>query len=106
MDFGSLPMALVHAVDRVCDEFEAAWDTGVGPQIEVYLGRVPEPAQALLLRALLATELERRRGRGERPEPREYRERFAEHIELVDAAFAGKTPAAESGPTQPSADAV
>src|SRR3954467_5770600 len=106
MDFGSLPMALVHAVDHACDEFEAAWDTGVGPRIEDYLGRVPEPARSLLLRALLATELERRRGRGERPEPREYRERFAEHIELVEAAFAGMAPAAESGPTQPSSDPV
>ena len=25
MDFGSLPLSLVHRVDLACDDFEAAW---------------------------------------------------------------------------------
>src|SRR6516165_9073605 len=97
MDFGSLPAALVHAVDRACDEFEAAWSAGAQPRIEDYLGRVPDPAGAALLRSLLATELELRRGRGERPEPRQYHDRFPEHAELIDTLFAAEDPLARAG---------
>ena len=39
------------------------------------------------MRELLALELELCRGRGERPEPSEYRDRFPEHSAVVDAAF-------------------
>jgi hypothetical protein len=85
MDFGSLPPELVLAVDRACDDFEAAWGAGAAPRIEDYLGRVPDRARPALLAALLATELERRRGRGERPEPREYRDRFPEQAGLIDS---------------------
>ena len=95
MDFGSLPAALVHAVDQACDEFEAAWGAGARPRIEDYLGRVPDPGRPALLRALLATELELRRSRSERPEPREYCERFPEQAGLITSLFT-----AEAQPTR------
>ena len=86
MDFGSLPPALVLAVDRACDEFEAAWDAGAGPRIEDYLGRVPDPARPALLGALLATELELRRCRGERPTRESIARGSPDHPEAVGAA--------------------
>src|SRR5262245_45087640 len=97
MDFGSLPAALVHAVDRACDDFEAAWGAGARPRIEDYLDRVPDPGRAALLRALLATELEFRRGRGERPEPRDYRDRFPEPAGLVASVFAEEVASTRGG---------
>jgi serine/threonine-protein kinase len=92
MDFGSLPPELVRAVDRACDAFEAAWKAGSGPRIEDYLGRVPAPGRPALLQALVAIELELRRRRGERLEPREYRARFPQHPEAIGAALGDLAP--------------
>jgi serine/threonine-protein kinase len=92
MDFGSLPPVLARAVDRACDDFEAAWGAGAEPRIEDYLGRVPDLGRPALLRALLATELELRHGRGERPDPRDYRARFPDNDEVVVAALGDATP--------------
>ena len=75
---------LEHVVER-CDRCEAAWREGRRPRIEDYLAEAPEPERAaLLLRELLALELELRSNGGERPEPQEYRERFPGHVELID----------------------
>jgi predicted Ser/Thr protein kinase len=81
-------------VDQACDDFEAAWDAGAEPQIEDYLGRVPDAGRPTLLGSLLATELERRRRRGERLDPEQYRERFPEQVELIASLCA-----AEAAPT-------
>src|SRR6516165_6477018 len=97
MDFGSLPAALVDAVDRACDDFEAAWAAEARPRIEDYLTRVPDPGRPALLRSLLATELELRHGRGERPEPRDYRDRFPEQAGLIDSLFGAEAAATHAG---------
>src|SRR6516162_8751742 len=97
MDFGSLPAALVHAVDRACDDFEAAWAAGARPRIEDYLTRVPDPGRLALLAALLATELEQRRGRGERPDPPEYHDRFSEQAGLIDSLFGAEAAMTHAG---------
>jgi eukaryotic-like serine/threonine-protein kinase len=94
MDFGSLPVSL----DRACDHFEAVWPEK-RPRIEDYLRDAPEPGRAALLRALLELELELRRGVGERPDREEYRERFLEHAELVDAVFDADAAASTAGST-------
>ena len=88
MDFGSLPVSDVRIVDRACDDFELAWRNGGRPRIEDYMNDASEPRRSALLRALLATELESRRARGERPGPEEYLRRFPADGELVTAAFA------------------
>ena len=62
-----------------------------------------------LLRDLLAAELAARRRRGERPEPREYRDRFPGEAEVVAAAFSPPSwPLARLSdqPTEPSPIAV
>ena len=84
----ALPLDVLDQIDRICDRFEATWDAGQRPRVEDYLGEVAEPYQPALLRDLLAAELDARRRRGERPEPREYRDRFPGETAVVAAAFA------------------
>ena len=84
-----------HVVER-CDRYEAAWREGRRPRIEDYLAEALEPERAaLLLRELLALELELRSSGGERPEPQEYRERFPGHVELINRILN------EAGPSAP-----
>ena len=92
MDFGSLPVSDVRIVDRACDDFELAWRNGGRPRIEDYMNDASEPRRSALLRALLATELESRRARGERPGPEEYLlsvpgRRRARHCRLCGGAY-------------------
>jgi serine/threonine-protein kinase len=91
---GGRPDLPAHRVDEACDRFEAAWRSGGEPRIEEYLRPVAPPDRPALLRELLALELELRRGRGERPELAEYRQRFPEDAGLVAAAFAPEPPTA------------
>ena len=86
-DGGCLPLTQFGQIVGACDRFEAEWRAGRRPRIEQYLAEASEPCRSALLRELLALELELRRGRGERPEPGEYRARFPEHSAVVDAAF-------------------
>src|SRR5579883_335803 len=86
------PDSPVRRVDAACDRFETAWRAGQGPRIEEFLGAVDEPERPALLRELIALEAELRRGRGERPGPAEYRDRFPGQTALVDAAFTGTVP--------------
>jgi tetratricopeptide (TPR) repeat protein len=51
-----LPAALVPTLERACDRFEAAWRAGQRPQIEDYLGEMPEAGRAALVRGLMALE--------------------------------------------------
>ena len=93
-DRGSLA-ELEHVVE-LCDRYEAAWREGRRPRIEDYLAEALEPERAaLLLRELLALELELRSNGGERPEPQEYRERFPGHVELINRILN------EAGPPAP-----
>ena len=93
-DRGSLA-EFEHVVER-CDRYEAAWREGRRPRIEDYLAEALEPERAaLLLRELLALELELRSNGGERPEPQEYRERFPGHVELINRILN------EAGPSAP-----
>ena len=74
-------------MEAVCDRFEAAWKAGRRPAIEDHLDGVPEARRAALFRELLVLELAYRRRAGERPTPEEYRSRFPEHAELIEAVF-------------------
>jgi hypothetical protein len=97
-DDGTSPSALERIV-AVCDRYEAAWRVGLTPRIEDHLEDVPEPQRPALLRELLALELELRQARGERPDPEEYRHRFAEQAALIDGVFCtGPSPAGTTGP--------
>jgi hypothetical protein len=76
----TLPLALERQVDAVCARFEADWksaaNAGLRPRIEEYLGDVPEPARAVLVRELGGLEVYYRRRAGEACSPAEYEARF------------------------------
>src|SRR5262249_53679988 len=82
-----LPPTLARQVDQVCDRYEAAWKAGRRPRIDDYLGNLPEPGRAGLLRELLGLELVYRHRAGERPTPEEYQTRFPDADELITAVF-------------------
>jgi serine/threonine protein kinase len=83
----ALSLDLARQLDRVCDRFEEAWEAGGQPRIEDFLPDVPEPGRALLLRELLALELEFR-GQGSTPPTlTEYLRRFPDDAGLVRSTF-------------------
>ncbi len=74
-------------VDQVCDRFEAAWKTatsvGQRPHLQDYVGEAPEPERSLLLRELIALEVENRFHAGEDPKLEDYQQWFP----LLDRAW-------------------
>src|SRR6516162_2816679 len=92
-------------LDRVCDEFEAAWQSvkrslrhpplkrqgsdpiGQRPQIEAYLAEVPETHRGAVPRELLPIELNYRAQSGEHPCEDDYQRRFPDHAESVAFVF-------------------
>jgi serine/threonine protein kinase len=91
--------------ESVCDQFEAACRAGKRPDIESCLAGFTGPELAALVRELIALDVFWRRRAGERPEPREYRDRFPDHAALVDAAFASEPCEAETAPSGPATEA-
>jgi serine/threonine-protein kinase len=82
----SLPFSAWKRIDRVCEQFEAAWRAGgPEPRPEDYLAGVPEAERALLLRELLQLERELRQRRGQDVAAVSYRERFPEYSTLIEA---------------------
>ena len=97
-----LPRSAMRRVYEQCDRFDAAWQAGERPRIEDYLGETPEPERSRLLAGLLRIELFHRRNNGEPVARNEYCQRFPQHAELVDAAFAEKR--SDPGGQAPSSD--
>jgi hypothetical protein len=79
--------SLARLVDQVCNRFEAAWKAGGRPRLEDFLGDLPEPGRAALLRELIALDVYYRRARGEDCRPEEYQVRFP----TLDAAWLAET---------------
>jgi hypothetical protein len=90
-------------IDEAADRFEQAWQAGERPRIEAYLAGAEEPRRAMLLEELVRVEAELRGAEGEAPTPNEYRARFPEHAELIDAALTADraTPGAPSSSERP-----
>ena len=87
MNFGSLPGPVAVEIDRVCDDFEAAWREGRSPRIEDYLSEGPESNRSALLRAMIAAEVELRQSDGESPVVDEYLARFPSETLVVREVF-------------------
>ena len=86
-------------IDRICDDFERAWQSGEKPRLEDYLQRAMEADAARVLHGLIALELAYRRLNGEHPAVEEYRTRFPQHVQTVEAVFAEpETPTQETQP--------
>lgn len=84
-DVPTLPHALIPRQEELCDRFEAACRSGQQPEIEAYLGEVPESGRPALLHELLVLELAYRRRGGEQPRPEEYAQRFTASVGLIHA---------------------
>jgi len=84
----SLPLELRRQVERLCDKFVEAFRAGERPRIEDYLAEVSDVAKGHLLKELIAEEVELRRASGESPALEEYRARFPNDMETVEAGFA------------------
>jgi len=76
-------------IDRLGNEFEDAWATGVPVRIEEYLARVAPELRPALLNELLGIEAFHLRRRGDALPIAEYRQRFPELPESVLNSIAG-----------------
>src|SRR4051794_25496401 len=83
------PPSLLEArlVDRLCDQFDAAWRAGEHPAIETFLTNAPPAARDAALRELIAMDVEYRRRDGEAPLLDEYVTRFRESVPAVAVGF-------------------
>jgi len=63
----STPLSQLRHYDRIYDQLEAVWKAGNRPQLDDFLNQVLPAEQPLLLRQLLALDLDWRRRRGESP---------------------------------------
>ena len=68
----TLPLPVAERLDAVCDRFEAAWGSGLRPQIVDYLEGVEEPARATLARELILLDIHYRHRRAEVPQVADY----------------------------------
>jgi tetratricopeptide (TPR) repeat protein/tRNA A-37 threonylcarbamoyl transferase component Bud32 len=90
--------SLALRVEQVCNGFEAAWKAGQRPRIEDHLGSTPEPERLVLLRELLAVDVEYRHNNGEDVTPQEYCRQFSEYAEQIGDLLARLTPRDPSTP--------
>jgi len=88
-------------VDAARTRFELAWRDGRNPRIEDFLTAAEGAERPVLLRGLIALEVELRRSRGEQPTSHEYQQRFQGHHALVAAAFVDTDPEPETGKQEP-----
>jgi serine/threonine-protein kinase len=75
-------------IDEAADRFEFDWKRGGDrPRIEDFLAQEAGPRRSLLLQELLRVERELRKSAGEILGPQEYRQRFPDDRDAVDAVF-------------------
>jgi hypothetical protein len=91
-------------LDRVADEFEAAWNRGERPQIERFLEDSADASCSQLLRELLRLDLEYRAREGERPTVADYFGRFPNHASLIESVFLRETPDRDKESTESTAE--
>jgi len=85
---GELTVAEFGRLVEVCDHFEAQWRRGPRPRIEEFLAQNPSISRQALLRELLALEIELARAEGAAPTAGDYRPRFPDCAQVVEAVFA------------------
>jgi serine/threonine protein kinase len=74
-------------VDRACDRFERAWQSGVTPTLTHFLEDLDTPVGKVMLCELLKVELAYRIRTGGRPSVEEYQAIFPGHANLIAIAF-------------------
>ena len=101
MPDSSRRLEIERLIDRVADEFEAAWRDGKPASIDEYLTEAPDECRRAVFQELLAVELQLRHDRGEEPRPQDYQARFVEYAGEIRAAFALADETGDSQATRP-----
>src|SRR4051812_29050845 len=83
----SILTAPFEQVVSLCKAFSGEQDAGSKPSLESYLAQVSDDAQPMLLRNLLAVDIDNRRAAGEQPRVEEYLERFPQFATLIRNVF-------------------
>jgi hypothetical protein len=86
-DRTALPLNVLFEIDQVCGAFEAAWEEGARPRIENYLNRIHVPYRGVLLRDLLAAEIDALWRRREQHLLEDYTARFPNAQALIARVF-------------------
>ncbi len=73
-------LATIRQVNRLCDEFEAAWRSGESPRIDESIEGLSREVVHALVPQLVALEIDYRKMRGESP----VAEQYANHFEVLD----------------------
>lgn len=77
----------IQRVDAICDEFESRWQDGQRPSLSEFLDEARGVDRDVLLRELLAVELEYRRQRSDVVSADEYRQQFPDAAGVVTQVF-------------------
>jgi WD40 repeat protein len=101
----SFPLDVQERLDAACARFEQSWKDGPRPPLEAHLAEVADEYRPALLRELLTIDVEHRRQLGEAPTPDDYRDRFPDHVRLIETLLAG-LPAVAPTPPAPSDNAT
>ena len=71
-------------INRICDEFEQAWESNQQPRIEEYRSKLGWPENVRLFRQLVQLEIKLREGDGQTVDWSSYLARFPREVELLD----------------------
>jgi formylglycine-generating enzyme required for sulfatase activity/serine/threonine protein kinase len=80
-------LALARRIDKACDAFEAAWNSGARPRIENVLKDQRADEFREFLQALLTLEIELREHSSEAVRVEDLLQRFPQHTDIVETAF-------------------
>lgn len=81
---------VIQSVDTLCREFEAAWQADKRPDISDFLDRVEDEQKEPLLARLVLLDVVHRRRFGDTPSAAQYKARFPEYAQVIDAALASE----------------
>ena len=88
-DNAELPIHLIRMIDEKCDDFESNLASGTNPVIEEFLDGLSHDEKGVLLRELLAVELQHHIDSNESIDRQKYLDRFADHESIVQSVLAG-----------------
>jgi serine/threonine-protein kinase len=83
----SLSIAVLQEIDQICDAFESAWRRGERPVVKDYLPNWNGQERDVLLREILALDIDYRMRLGETPDEQEYTSRIANSANIVSELF-------------------
>ena len=75
-EWDQMPVAELHQLDALCDQFEQSIDRDPKTRVERFLIGVRPEQQRVLVRELVSLEIEKRKSRGESLTAEEYGSRF------------------------------